>query len=1115
MTAWELVRHYAHSEALFRGTALAANLLLISIIATEKGFGAEGVLISAFIQLTISGLLEIPTGRYADRRGWYRSVRLGLGLKVLTTACYIAAVLSVRFLGAGWAWAFIAVESIIDSFANAFISGAYQSGYTHWYQRKLSENGISMAEAPPLFISSYRYGLPVRVLLPVTALVLGTWLFNQFRGTEAALIVYLCLLSFVMVLRFLVILRTRADLKPYAELQMEESRQSEEPAPSLLEIVEHRLNSLLLYAFATLVSSACGFYLYGEIYRSLSARIESVGLLWTGGTLIGLLLHVGSLLITRGLVGRMESATSRHVKQMAPAFVAGLSFLSLFILLFVDSEYVHAAMLFSYSLAAITIGSLVQSWIASHEGKSFQPALRATWYSLAEVIGLISFGLLAALCLLSDVPRAGLWIMMVAAGLAGTGLSYWGGVTRSEPAETKITLKQYLGVTLIGTAFLFFIAMSLFDSRQFVENSKNARRESHRLLLRVLKSGLREPVIQGSTTEAAARLGGVIEGRHDICIELRQEGASLGDCTGFKERPAIETFSENIYFDQSGQSLAAVIRLYGDFSDIQFGARRRLLGGLISYLILGGVLFMIIALSSRQITSEVSALLGDGAADRKPNFLIREFARLRSELSAGQKLKEESMRLAAAQEIAIQVVHDIRSPLAALEAVFGDASALPEEKRVLMRSAVSRIRDIANSLLEKHHGPARGKESSASQEDVSTNLLSSLLDPLITEKRMEFRSKTGVTIELSLDAASYGLFTLADPRELKRVISNLVNNSVEALFDERGIVWVRLSSGKGSVHIRVEDNGRGVEPDILSRLQSLGGSHGKSGGSGLGLSHARKCAESWGGRLDISSRPGKGTRVVLSLPQAPAPVWFVAELRLGPGGTVVILDDDPSIHHVWQGRLDALKATAGMEIAHAYAPADLRQWVRENPEKSKQAIYLLDYELKGSPESGLDMAGELGIGAKTILVTSRHQEAEIVERCLSLGARLLPKALAGFVPLRWSSAERASAAAWDAVLIDDDALTRMTWELSAARLGKRLRLFSTVAEFLKESGSIARHTPIYIDEELADGLKGSKESLRIANRGYTDIYLATGHSAGSFTGHKHIRGVVGKQSPWV
>lgn len=49
-----------------------------------------------------------------------------------------------------------------------------------------------------------------------------------------------------------------------------------------------------------------------------------------------------------------------------------------------------------------------------------------------------------------------------------------------------------------------------------------------------------------------------------------------------------------------------------------------------------------------------------------------------------------------------QVSHDIRSPLAALEMISGSINELPEEKRIIVRSAINRIRDIANSLLKEN-----------------------------------------------------------------------------------------------------------------------------------------------------------------------------------------------------------------------------------------------------------------------------------------------------------------------------------------------------------------------------------------------------------------------------
>ena len=65
--------------------------------------------------------------------------------------------------------------------------------------------------------------------------------------------------------------------------------------------------------------------------------------------------------------------------------------------------------------------------------------------------------------------------------------------------------------------------------------------------------------------------------------------------------------------------------------------------------------------------------------------------------------------------------------------------------------------------------------------------------------------------------------------------------------------------------------------------------------------HARTKAESWGGTLVITSELGKGTTVTIKLPKAEAPAGFVPMLELTSGKPVVVLDDDSTIHQVWQG----------------------------------------------------------------------------------------------------------------------------------------------------------------------------------------------------------------------
>lgn len=421
-------------------------------------------------------------------------------------------------------------------------------------------------------------------------------------------------------------------------------------------------------------------------------------------------------------------------------------------------------------------------------------------------------------------------------------------------------------------------------------------------------------------------------------------------------------------------------------------------------------------------------------------------------------------------KISAQVAHDIRSPLAALNMVVQQTAQLPEEKRIIIRSSVSRIRDIANNLLQKNKEISATAKGQALQESTEekpiTQLLSSLIDPLITEKRMQFRSKIGIELDGRLDQASYGLFAKIQPTEFKRMISNLVNNSVEVL-GEKGTVTVALVKMEDDrIQIKVQDNGKGIPPEILAKLGQRGATHGKEGGSGLGLYHARTTVESWDGKLEIQSEVDKGTTVIVTLPQEHPPEWFVSELWLLPESTIVVLDDDSSIHQVWQGRFDSLRVKEhGIQVLHFSTPDDITQWVHDNPGVLKTATFLADYELLGHKQTGLDVIQALNIGPQSILVTSRFEEKQIMEGCKRLTVRMIPKGLAAFVPISIKSPIPKP----DAVLIDDDNLVHLTWKMAAKASNKVLLTYDVPSKFFMDAGSIPLTIPIYVDSQLGDG----------------------------------------------
>ncbi|OGR98493.1 MAG: hypothetical protein A2V88_05980 [Elusimicrobia bacterium RBG_16_66_12] len=509
--------------------------------------------------------------------------------------------------------------------------------------------------------------------------------------------------------------------------------------------------------------------------------------------------------------------------------------------------------------------------------------------------------------------------------------------------------------------------------------------------------------------------------------------------------------------------------------------------------------------------------------------------KLKSELQAVEAERQlaESRKIlenqSAVSTLASQVAHDIRSPLAALDSVIKDVSHLPEDKRIIIRSAVSRIHDIANDLIGQNRelrvATAKDVDAAtmATSEPRTRELLSSHIAPLITEKRMQFRSKIGIVIEARLDAASYGLFADIQPTEFKRLVSNLVNNAVEALGDT-GTVTVRLAAEAERFRLVVQDTGKGIPPAILAKLGQRGETHGKAGGSGLGLYHARTAVESWGGTLELQSEVGRGTTAVLNLPKARPPEWFVSVLELDAQRPVVVLDDDTSIHQVWQGRFDSLCPMGpALKVLHFSTPAELRDWVKADAARARDAVYLMDYELLGHKDTGLTLIAELGLGEWSILVTSRFEENAILEECLRLKARMIPKGLAGFVPIQVQRETGAGECGpvgeserLDAVLIDDDALTRMNWKMAATQVGKSFKAYADAASFLADldADAISTDTPIYIDSNLSDGVKGEDVAREIRRRGFLEIRLATGHAPSTFPAMPHIREIVGKTPPW-
>jgi len=638
----------------------------------------------------------------------------------------------------------------------------------------------------------------------------------------------------------------------------------------------------------------------------------------------------------------------------------------------------------------------------------------------------------------------------------------------------RIIKRLFLKILLFQLAFLgFSVVFSVVLTAHF----------KYRLGSQ-LAAAFRNDLLMGDTRKAMLELPGTVR----------------GDFAGIKWAPSgsSQAFSipENIDFTASLVYGRSVVSIYFDEK------RTRKCGDLVFYYYHWIPIVWALIVWSLLFISSIPVWL------RERRKIVQEYT-----LSLKAEINESRANMAA------QVAHDIRSPLVALDAALKNTSQLPEKQRVIVRHAVNRIRDIANNLLEKNRQQPKAalaaeSATAGSGKPQEVRLLSSIIDPVITEKRLQFQSKSGINIDFELTPASYGLFAKIQPVEFRRIVSNLVNNAVEVLGD-KGAVKVGLARDEENIILTVNDNGKGIPPEILPRLGQRGETHGKAGGSGLGLFHARTTVESWGGSLSITSELGKGTTATIKLLKAEAPEGFVPVLKLTSGSPVVVLDDDAAIHQVWQGRFDSLRVKEhDIEVLHFSEPDKLREWVKNNTAKAENAHYLFDYELVGYKETGLNLAEELELCGKTILVTSRCEEKRIIDECKRLKVRMIPKGLADFVPIQITDrVEGAGETKKLAVLIDDDALVHMNWEDTAAAAGVELKAFKDPAGFLSNLEAFPKDTPIYIDSELGNDIKGESIAVDLRKKGFTNITLETGHSPERFAHLPWLR-VMDKESPW-
>ena len=254
----------------------------------------------------------------------------------------------------------------------------------------------------------------------------------------------------------------------------------------------------------------------------------------------------------------------------------------------------------------------------------------------------------------------------------------------------------------------------------------------------------------------------------------------------------------------------------------------------------------------------------DVSSSRKDEIgeLCRSFNDMRVRLNESVELKmqyEEENR-----ELISNISHDLKTPITTIkgyvEGLMDGVADTPEKRDKYIKTIYNKANEMDLLLNEL-----------TLYSKIDTNRIPYNFSKINV---MEYFDDCVEEIGLDLEAKNIGLSyfnyagddvqIIADPEQLKRVIHNIINNSIKYLDKPKGFINIRVKDVGDFIQVEIEDNGKGIAkkdlPYIFDRFFRADTSRNSAtGGSGIGLSIVRKIIEDHGGKIWATSKEETGT----------------------------------------------------------------------------------------------------------------------------------------------------------------------------------------------------------------------------------------------------------------
>jgi len=237
-----------------------------------------------------------------------------------------------------------------------------------------------------------------------------------------------------------------------------------------------------------------------------------------------------------------------------------------------------------------------------------------------------------------------------------------------------------------------------------------------------------------------------------------------------------------------------------------------------------------------------------------------EDMRLRLKESAEEKEDQEKRY----RELVRNISHDLKTPITAIkgyvEGIMDGVADTPEKMDKYIKTIYNKANDMDRLINEL--SVYSGIDSNKIPYNFRQINVADYFGDCVEEVGLDLESHN---IQLNYsNMIPSDVIIIADPEQLKKVINNIIGNSVKYMDKPEGKIDIRLLDEEDSVRVEIEDNGRGVAQKDLEKIferfyRTDASRNSMQGGSGIGLSIVKKIIEDHGGYIWATGKEGVGT----------------------------------------------------------------------------------------------------------------------------------------------------------------------------------------------------------------------------------------------------------------